>query len=96
MDGAVGMNEMGWVEYVNCNKKKAEVEALKTRGKKSKLWEPFSSQLPIALCQTLWSPALGMCFLVSSRGSGTLVCIWELSFCVAPSSAPQLLAFQPS
>lgn len=74
MDGAVGMNEMGWVEYVNCNEKKTEVEALKTRGKKSKLWEPFSSQLLIALCQTLWSRTLCMCFSVSSREARGHLC----------------------
>lgn len=74
--GAVGRNEMGWVEYVNCTKKKAEMEALETTGEKRELWGLFSSQLLLA--QRPWRRVL-CCVSREQRLTGAVVQPCQLS-----------------
>ena len=71
------MNEMGWVEYVNYTKKKAEVEALETTG------ENVSSGDSPAPSSCLPNPRgvpRVLCVPVHGRGSRVRWC--------APASSP--------
>ena len=72
----MGRNEMGWVEYVNCAKKKAEMEALETTGEKCELWGLFSSQLLLA--QRPWRRVL-CCVSREQRLTGAVVQPCQLS-----------------
>lgn len=77
------MNEIHWVRCVNYKGKRVEVEALEMIEKERELQVPFSSQLPAALCQALWSFTLYMCVLVYKRLKGTCVCFGVLFLCSA-------------
>lgn len=92
--GAVGRNEMGWVEHVNYTKKKAEVEALETTGEKHELWGLLGSWLLLA--QPPWRCALccvSQCTAEAQRRGGAPLQALHLhssSLCPAAASCLSL------
>lgn len=81
------MNEMGWVEYVNYTKKKAEVEALETTGENVSSGDSPapSSCLP----NPRGVPRRAVCPRARQRFTGALVRACQLSVFTAPPPALQ-------